>query len=52
MIQKIMKVYQPGNLQKKATDHILADEWLKINNLQDHQMNHGQPNAFVTSNIW
>lgn len=55
MIQKITKVYQPGNLQKKATDHILADEWLKIINLENHvmscQMNLGQPNAFLTSNI-
>lgn len=55
MIQKITKVYQPGNFQKKATDHILADEWLKIINLENHvmscQMNLGQPNAFVTSNI-
>lgn len=55
MIQKITKVYQPGNLQKKATDHILADEWLKIINLENHvmscQMNLGQPNAFVTTNI-
>lgn len=56
MIQKITKVYQPGNLKKKATDHILAHEWLKINYLGYHvmssRMNLDQPNAFLTYLIW